>query len=154
MNIEYDNKLLLERLAKVVQTKSIDNEIHESIDMHAKFKKKMLLNRKRMDMQKLTDENYRMLRRIQEVSPAYNHLQWEEDAKRNEQIKRCMALYPEYYEKNPNNPNNPNNSSKKANSLSSTGALATYKSSGNLSNSGNNFRDSQNLFSNTRPSYS
>lgn len=90
---------MLERLAKVIQHKSIDNEIHHSVDMHAKFKKKLGLTQKRVQMQKLTVENQRILKRIQEVPPAYNHLEWEEDAKRKEHIKRCMALYPEYYEK-------------------------------------------------------
>ena len=50
-------------------------------------------------MQKLTEENQRLLKRIQEVPSAYNRFEWEEDAKRNEVIKRCMALYPEFYEK-------------------------------------------------------
>jgi E3 ubiquitin-protein ligase TRIP12 len=90
---------MLERLAKVIQHKSIDNEIHHSVDMHAKFKKKLGLTQKRVQMQKLTVENQRILKRIQEVPPAYNHLEWEEDAKRKDHIKRCMALYPEYYEK-------------------------------------------------------
>ena len=99
MNIEFDNKLLLERLAKVVQNKSIDNEIHKSVEMHAKFKKKLGLRQKRNHMQRLTEENQEMLKRIQEVPPAYNHLEWEEDAKYKDRIKRCMALYPEYYER-------------------------------------------------------
>lgn len=50
-------------------------------------------------MQKLTEENQRLLKRIQDVPSAYNRFEWEEDAKRNEVIKRCMALYPEFYEK-------------------------------------------------------
>lgn len=99
LNIEFDNKLMLERLAKVIQNKSIDNEIHQSVEMHAKFKKKLVATQKRSEMQKLTRENQQMLKRIQEVPPAYNHLEWEEDAKRKDHIKRCMALYPEYYEK-------------------------------------------------------
>ena len=98
-NIEFDNKLLLERLAKVVQQKTIDNEIHKSVKMHAQFKAKLGLTKKRLEMQKITEENQRLLKRIQEVPPAYNHLKWEEEAKRNEHIKRCMALYPEYYER-------------------------------------------------------
>ena len=98
-NIEFDNKLLLERLAKVVQQKTIDNEIHKSVQMHAQFKKKLGLTKKRLEMQKLTEENQRLLKRIQEVPPAYNHLQWEEEAKHREIVKRCMALYPEFYEK-------------------------------------------------------
>lgn len=90
---------MLERLAKVVQNKSIDNEIHKSVEMHSRFKKKLILTKKRIEMQKLTEENQRILKRIQEVPPAYNHLEWEEDARRKDHIKRCMALYPEYYER-------------------------------------------------------
>ena len=97
--IEFENKLLLERLAKVVQNKSIDNEIHKSVDFHIGFKKKLGLAHRKVEMQKLTVENQAMLKRIQEVPPAYNHLEWEEDAKYKDHIKRCMALYPEYYER-------------------------------------------------------
>ena len=35
--IEFDNKLLLERLAKVVQQKTIDNEIHKSVEFHGTY---------------------------------------------------------------------------------------------------------------------
>jgi hypothetical protein len=97
--IEFENKLLLERLAKVVQNKSIDNEIHKSVDFHIGFKKKLAVAHRKVEMQKLTVENQAMLKRIQEVPPAYNHLEWEEDAKYKDHIKRCMALYPEYYER-------------------------------------------------------
>jgi hypothetical protein len=90
---------MLERLAKVIQHKTIDNEIHHSVEFHQQFKKKLTLQQKRAKMQKLTVENQEMLKRIQEVTPAYNHMEWEEDAKRKEHIKRCMALYPEYYER-------------------------------------------------------
>ena len=81
---------MLERLAKVVQHKGIDNEIHKSVEFHQSFKKKLLLVHKRSQMQKLTTENQALLKRIQEVPPAYNHLEWEEDAKRKDEIKRCM----------------------------------------------------------------
>ena len=97
--VEFENKLMLERLAKIVQHKSIDNEIHHSIAMHQKFKKKLGLTKKRLTMQKLTEENQNLLKRIQEVPPAYDHFQWEEEAQRHDHIKRCMALYPEYYDK-------------------------------------------------------
>lgn len=97
--IEYDNKLMLERLAKAVQTKGIDNEIHKSVEFHQQFKKKLSLATKREKMAKLTRENQKLLKSIQQVSPAYNHIEWEEDAKRHDLIKRTMALYPEYYER-------------------------------------------------------
>ena len=82
----------------MVQNKSIDNEIHKSVAMHAQFKKKLGLTKKRLEMQKLTEENQRLLKRIQEVPPAYNHLKWEEDARANREIMRNMTLYPEILE--------------------------------------------------------
>ena len=82
----------------MVQNKSIDNEIHKSVAMHAQFKKKLGLTKKRLEMQKLTEENQRLLKRIQEVPPAYNHLKWEEDARANREIMKNMTLYPEILE--------------------------------------------------------
>ena len=97
--IEFDNKLLLERLAAVVQTKTIDNEVNEMTKLHTNFKKKLSLTKKKIEMQKITEENQRILKRIQEVPPAYNHFEWEEEAKVHDKHKRGMAIYPEYYEK-------------------------------------------------------
>ena len=67
--------------------------------MHQDFKVKLGLVKKRIHMTKLTEENQRILKRIQEVPPAYNHMQWEEEADRLDRLKRTMALYPEYYER-------------------------------------------------------
>lgn len=90
---------MLERLAKVVQKKTIDNQMHESVAFHRYFKKKLGLVKKRIEMQKITEENQYLLRRIQEVPPAYNHLEWEESAKDRKTILKTMALYPEFYER-------------------------------------------------------
>ncbi len=59
----------------------------------------MLKTKKRHEIQRITTENHRMLKRIQEVPPAYNHVEWEEHARASEKNKRSMALYPEYYDK-------------------------------------------------------
>jgi hypothetical protein len=90
---------MLARLAKAVQSKGIDNEIHSSVEFHQQFKKKLALATKRERMARLTRENQKLLKSIQNVAPAYNHIEWEEDAKRHDLIKRTMCLYPEYYER-------------------------------------------------------
>ena len=95
----YCRDVTLLRLAKIVQKKTIDNEIHESVATHATFKAKLGLTKKRLEMQRITEENQRLLRRIQEVPPAYNHLDWEEDYRRKDHIKKSMSLYPEFYAK-------------------------------------------------------
>ena len=89
--------LILFYLVAFVYDKTIDNEIHESVATHATFKAKLGLTKKRLEMQRITEENQRLLRRIQEVPPAYNHLDWEEDYRRKEVIKKSMSLYPEFY---------------------------------------------------------
>ena len=50
-------------------------------------------------MAEMTRENQELLKRIQEVPPVYNHIEWEDDTRRSDAIIRTMALYPEYYEK-------------------------------------------------------
>lgn len=99
--IEQNNKLLLERLAKIVQTKTIDNVMSVDTQKHHELKRRLGLLKKRDQMQRITADNQRLLKRIQETTPAYNHLEWEQDAKRLETFKRTMSLYPEYYDKLP-----------------------------------------------------
>lgn len=97
--IEQNNKILLDRLAKIVQTKTIDNEMSADTQKHHELKQRLGLLKKRDQMQKITEDNQRLLKRIQDTPSAYNHLEWEEDARKLEAFKRTMSLYPEYYEK-------------------------------------------------------
>lgn len=82
-----------------MQSKTIDNEICETTAVHSSSKREIMKSRKKVELQKITHENQRMLRRIQEVSPAYNHTEWDEHAKNSERHKRSISVYPEFYEK-------------------------------------------------------
>ena len=77
----------------------IDNEIRESTAVHSKFRKVMLKNKTKMDLQKLTNENQQMLKRIQGAAPAYSQSDWLAHSKKTEIHKRRMSSYPEFYEK-------------------------------------------------------
>ncbi len=81
-----DNRLLLERLAKIMQKKTIDNENHNG------HQKSLQETYRRLELQRITADNHRLLKRIQEVEPCYNHLQWEEEAK-----KRYLSLKHQCY---------------------------------------------------------
>ena len=96
--IETDNKILLERLTTIVQSK-IDDKTHPLTAVHASFKIDMLRTKKRIETQKITSENQRLLQRIRNVPPAYHHADWEAHARISERHKRSMSLYPEYYKK-------------------------------------------------------
>ena len=89
--IEQDNRLLLERLAKIMRKKTIDNE-----NKHAKFGKSLTQTHRRLELQRITQENQRLLKRIQETEPIYNHLNWEEDAKKRSMYMKNMSDFQEY----------------------------------------------------------
>lgn len=66
----------------VIQHKGgIDNKNESTKYSHSLGKEQ----RKR-ELQRITKENQKILRRIQDARPTYNHCEWEEDAKKNEDI--------------------------------------------------------------------
>lgn len=97
--IEYGNKLLLGRIASIIQTKTIDNEIGEITVVHSTSKREITKSRKKVAMQKIILENKRILRRIQEVPPAYNHTEWDEHARVTEKHRKSISIFPDQIER-------------------------------------------------------
>lgn len=123
---------MLERLAKAVQEKNIDNEVDKHLQFHQDFKKKLIARQKRIEMKLLTEENMGLLKRIQTVPPAYNRQEWEEDAKRTDKLKRTMSLYPEFYNK-PENLNKSGTAGSPTRSLSMSNILGKSDTKRNMS---------------------
>ena len=44
-------------------------------------------------MQRITRENQKILKRIQAARPTYNHMRWEEEAKRNQDILQNICEF-------------------------------------------------------------
>lgn len=97
--IEEDNRLLLERLANIVQRKTLDNVFHEYISMQKVFKAKIRMARKTMETKQITSENQRLLHRIQETPPVYDHNEWDKSARDRVANIKNMLIYPEHYQK-------------------------------------------------------
>ena len=96
--IEKENSIILTRLIKIIESgKSIDNSLHKSVEEQLIFKEKIRKCRKRLELERIMEENKNLYNRLIQVEPVYNHVKWELDAKRNDIIKKNMALYPEYY---------------------------------------------------------
>jgi hypothetical protein len=74
-----------------MQQKTIDNE-----SKHAKFGKSLMQTSRRLELHRITQENQRLLQRIQEVEPIYNHLDWEEEAKQRAMYVKNMSDFREY----------------------------------------------------------
>ena len=77
---------MLHRLARALQKKTIDNET-------PKMKAIGTQQAKIAEMKKITDENNRILKRIQDAKSAYDHFQWEEDAKKREKYILNMSEF-------------------------------------------------------------
>lgn len=121
---------MLKRLVKAVKGKGIDNEIHKSVAMHQHFNREMGKTKRRMKLKKITVDNNSLLRRIQEVQPTYSRVKWEQDAKRNEHLRKVMTLYPERYKPvdiSHLNKKKPLGSIDSNGSLDSSGGMSPYK---------------------------
>ncbi|TMW68359.1 hypothetical protein Poli38472_005827 [Pythium oligandrum] len=88
--IERENRILLEKMSHIMQNETLDNK-NQSITYSHSLNKE---SRKR-ELQKITAENQAILRRIQMREPTYDHLQWAEEAKRNDQYAANIREYPE-----------------------------------------------------------
>jgi hypothetical protein len=71
-----------------MQQKTIDND-----PPHAKAIGRQ--QARRLELQRVTQENQRLLKRIQETEPCYNHLKWEDEARKREQIMANMSEFSE-----------------------------------------------------------
>jgi hypothetical protein len=98
-SIEYDNRILLARIATIIQSKPSGNETCDTSELYSTSKREITKSRKRVELQKISDENHKMLKRIQEAPSAYKVAEWDEHARINELHKRSISAYPEYYDK-------------------------------------------------------
>lgn len=89
--VELGNRLLLDRLGKAMEAKNLDNENRNPKGVS------LLATRKKLELQRISADNKRLLERIQNTVPAYDHVQWEREAEHREQILKNMTEFPEYY---------------------------------------------------------
>ena len=86
--IERENRILLEKMSFIMQQDTMDMKA-ESV----KYSKSLNKNLRKRELAKITKENQLILRRIQTRQPTYDHLQWEEDARRNQQYGENVREY-------------------------------------------------------------
>ena len=90
--IERENRILLEKMSFIMQQDTMDMKA-ESV----KYSKSLNKNLRKRELAKITKENQLILRRIQTRQPTYDHLQWEEDARRNREYGENVREYKTQY---------------------------------------------------------
>jgi len=91
--IDYGNKLLLERIAKMIQHSNIDNKHDKHIYEYSKFKQRLYNIVRQSRLKQITEENNNLLKRIQIVSPVYSASQMEQEYKKKQEIMKQMCIY-------------------------------------------------------------
>jgi hypothetical protein len=66
----------------------------DNVNPSAKYQKSLNNEYRKRELMKITAENQAILKRIQTRQPVYNHLQWENDHKKNEEYCRNISEYP------------------------------------------------------------
>lgn len=89
-NIEKDNRLLLEKMSFIIRNSSLDNHLEPQYQNFKSLNK----DGRKAELQRVTRENKDLLRRIQHVEPAYDHLEWAEDARRHGEWLENLCEYP------------------------------------------------------------
>ncbi|KAL7536807.1 hypothetical protein ACHAWF_005563 [Thalassiosira exigua] len=87
--IETENRLLLEKMSHIMRFKGGIDCTNDSI----RYSHSLSKERRKRELQRITKENQKILRRIQDASPTYNHMRWEEEAKRNHDILQNICEF-------------------------------------------------------------
>lgn len=86
--VERDNRILLEKMSCIMRTRG-------RVDNRNDYQQKSLNKSKRQrELLKVSSENKAIMKRIAAKEPQYNHLDWEEDWKTNQQYMDNIAKYP------------------------------------------------------------
>lgn len=85
--IERENRILLEKMSHILHG-------NHSLDNRRKSKPRSM-NRlvRRAELMRITEENQRILRKIQSSEPTYNHLAWEQERRQAEKYIESLSEY-------------------------------------------------------------
>lgn len=88
VQIERENRLLLERMASIMLRSQFDN-----VQEVRKPKRSLNEDRRRKELLRIMHENSKILSRIQSRQSTYNHLQWEKERREQERYLRNISYF-------------------------------------------------------------
>ena len=87
--IETENRLLLEKMSHIMRFKGGIDCTNDSV----KYSHSLSKERRKRELQRITKDNQKILKRIQAARPTYNHRKWEEEAKRSDEILQNICEF-------------------------------------------------------------
>mmetsp|Transcript_27786 Transcript_27786/g.55539 ORF Transcript_27786/g.55539 Transcript_27786/m.55539 type:complete len:184 (-) Transcript_27786:66-617(-) len=88
--IERENRILLEKMSYIMQHNTLDN-----VNSTAQYSRSLNKDARKRELQRITQENQAILRRIQQSEPNYDHMTWLEEARRNEEYAKNISEFRE-----------------------------------------------------------
>ena len=87
--IEKENRILLEKMSKIMQgSQTLDNRLTQK-----NVPRSMNKTARRKDLERITNKNYQMLRRIQNKAPFYSHSKWDHEYKQHKRYVKNISYY-------------------------------------------------------------
>lgn len=87
--IEKDNRLLLEKMSYIMRHNSLDNQNESS-----KYGHSLNHGQRKRELARITKENQAILRRLQQSEPTYDHMEWDDAARKNDEYMRNICEMP------------------------------------------------------------
>merc|ERR1719198_852317 len=109
MEIERENRLLLEKMSTIMDNVApdagntvefipgtrINQNQYPSVDNYkVRHTRSLNKEKRRRELVRITNENQKLLQRIQKKEPYYNHFEWHMQTIQNEKYKRMIQEYP------------------------------------------------------------
>mmetsp|Transcript_46950 Transcript_46950/g.102092 ORF Transcript_46950/g.102092 Transcript_46950/m.102092 type:complete len:283 (+) Transcript_46950:115-963(+) len=86
--IDRENRMLLQRMSDIMKTPTLSNSRARSGPVS------LQRDSHKTDLQRITQENHRILKRIQEAQPVYSHVAWEDSFRRSATYLKNTAEFP------------------------------------------------------------
>jgi hypothetical protein len=88
--IDRANKVLLQRMSEIIKQPSEMS----CISTKKKFNRSLNHESRKKELQRITNENLAILKRIQDIQPAYDHVSWEHDYRRTREYMKNSCELP------------------------------------------------------------
>lgn len=86
--IEHENRLLLAKMSEIMRKGSLD-----MVSKSHKYGRSMNRSARKKELQRITQENQKILRRLRTVQPVYSHWKWEEDRIKSEKYLETISEF-------------------------------------------------------------
>mmetsp|Transcript_81321 Transcript_81321/g.143483 ORF Transcript_81321/g.143483 Transcript_81321/m.143483 type:complete len:304 (-) Transcript_81321:165-1076(-) len=92
--IDRDNRILLKKMTEIMKQQSTFPPVDKRVRASSAGPVSLNKDARKKELMRITKENQNILRRIQQAQPVYNHVEWEDDHKKNASYLKNRCEFP------------------------------------------------------------